>query len=260
MRPVDYDDQQHLVYAKARALSAEALAEWMRVFARLAPTRRPLTVLDLGSGTGRFTPGLAGTFGGPVHGVEPSAKMREVASRDAAHPAVTYLAGSAGAIPLPAESCDLVLLYLVWHHVPDQAAAVAEIARVLRPGGRVLIRSAFTDRMPDLLWYRWFPAARTVDEQVFPRLDELVELSGRAGLEFVTVDRTDAVIAPDIATYADRLRLRGSSTFERLTETEIEAGFAALDAAVAAAGGNGPVVEESDVLVLQRPYPQKPSP
>jgi ubiquinone/menaquinone biosynthesis C-methylase UbiE len=70
-----------------------------------------------------------------VYGIEPSARMRTVAGRPARHPAVTHLAGRAGQIPLPAASCDLVLMYLVWHHVQDRTAAAREIARVLRPAG-----------------------------------------------------------------------------------------------------------------------------
>ena len=252
MREVDYDDRQHRVYSRARALPPETLAEWLRVFARHAPPQRPLAVLDLGSGTGRFTPLLAEEFGGPVHGVEPSDRMRAVAEDHAGDAAVTYLAGSATAIPLPDRSCDLVLLFLVLHHVRDHAAAAVEIARVLRPGGRVLIRSVFPDRMPELLWYSYFPGARLVDEQVFPRLEPLLEVFAEAGLTCVTVERVQERIAPSLADYADRLRLRGLSTFERLTEEEIEEGFTALDAAVAAERTPRPVEEESDLLVLER--------
>jgi ubiquinone/menaquinone biosynthesis C-methylase UbiE len=252
LRQVDYDERQYQVYARARALPEATMDEWMRIFARLAPAQRPLTVLDLGSGTGRFTPALAATFGGPVYGVEPSVRMREVAEEHAADPAVTYLAGSAGAIPLPDESCDLVLLFLVLHHVPDHAAAAAEIARVLRPGGRLLIRSAFPERMPELLWYDYFPGARRIDEQVFPRMDHTVEVFDAAGLSFVAHEEVQQRVAGSLAEYAERLRLGGSSTFERLTEEEIRDGFAALDTAVAAETRPRPVDEPSDVLVLER--------
>ena len=45
-----------------------------------------INAIDLGSGTGRFTPALADTFGGPVYGVEPSARMRETAQAQSAAP------------------------------------------------------------------------------------------------------------------------------------------------------------------------------
>lgn len=82
---VDYDYRLHRVYAEGRRLSADSLRSWRSEFERHAPSRRPLTVLDLGSGTGRFTPLLAEAFGGPVSGVEPSARMREIAESGAAH-------------------------------------------------------------------------------------------------------------------------------------------------------------------------------
>ncbi len=253
MREVDYDERQHQVYARARALPEATMAGWLRAFERRAPAGRPLAVLDLGSGTGRFTPGLAETFGGPVHGVEPAGRMRAVAEENATHPAVTYLAGAAESIPLPDASCDLVLLFMVLQHVRDRAAAAAEVSRVLRPGGRVMIRSSFPDRMPELTWYSFFPGARLVDEQVFPRLDHTIEVFEAAGLSYVALDVVSQRVADSLAEYAERLRLRGTSTFERLTEEEIEAGFDALSAAVVAETRPRPVDEDSDLLVLERP-------
>ena len=89
MRKIDYDDRQYAVYAQGRAISPARIEDWMRALAQHVPARRPMTVLDLGSGTGRFTPALARTFGGPVYGVEPSERMRQIAAGSAAHPAVT---------------------------------------------------------------------------------------------------------------------------------------------------------------------------
>src|SRR3954454_13587582 len=169
--------------------------------------------------------------------------MREATEGHATHRAVTYLDGSAEAIPLPDASCDLVLLFLVLHHVRDQAAAAAEVVRVLRPGGRLLIRSAFPERMPELVWYDYFPGARRVDEQVFPRMDHTIDLFTAAGLSFVALEEVQQQIADSLSEYADRLRLGGSSTFERLTEEEITDGFAALDAAVATESRPRPVLE-----------------
>lgn len=250
MEKVDYDDRQHAVYAQGRAVSPAMMAAWMAVFARHAPGRRPLAVLDLGSGTGRFTPALARTFGGPVYGVEPSSRMRHAAQRSSGHPAVTYLAGSAERIPLAADSCDVVLMYLVLHHVPDRAAAAAGIARVLRPGGRVLIRSTFADRMPDLWWHQFFPRATEIEKEMFPTVSQVEEAFSAAGLKILALEPVSERFAGSMAESAARLRLRAISTFEYLTEQETARGFAALDAAVAAETSPQPVHGVSDLLVL----------
>jgi ubiquinone/menaquinone biosynthesis C-methylase UbiE len=245
---VDYDDHQHAVYVKGRALTDESAQLWRDTFARWAPPQRPLTVLDLGSGTGRFTPMLADIFGGPAYGVEPSARMRGVA---AGHPGVSYLPGSAERIPLADGTCDLVVLFLVLQHVADRPAAAREVRRVLRPGGRVLVRSTFADRMPELVWHRYFPRARAIEQELFPSHAETEALFTAAGLRVVALDRVRDQVAPSLAAYARRLELRAISVFEYLTEDEIERGFAALRAAVEADPGVDPVEVDADLLVLE---------
>jgi ubiquinone/menaquinone biosynthesis C-methylase UbiE len=252
MAQIDYDGRQHTVYASGRALSPTSIAAWMTAFARYLPGRRPLSVLDLGSGTGRFTPALADAFGGPVVGAEPSPGMREIAQRDAAHPAVRYLAGSAERIPLPADSCDAVLMFLSFHHFPDRVAAAAEITRVLAPGGRVLVRSTFADRMASFTdgWHRYFPRAIEIEQRMFPTVGQVLDVFGDVGLRQVALAEVPVRLADNLAAYADRLRLRAISTFEFLTDEEIEAGFAALDVAVATDVTGKPVESVSDLLVL----------
>ena len=253
VNPVDYDGHQSTVYATGRALRPSVMAEWMAAFAGHAPPARPLTVLDLGSGTGRFTPSLADTFGGPVYGVEPSAGMRQVALESSTHPAVTYLDGSADAVPLPDAGVDLVLVYMVWHHVPDRAAAAAEIRRVLRPGGRVLIRSTFSDRMPDLAWHTYFPRATDLEREIFPTSVEVEREFAAAGLRRAALDVVRVQTVETFEQYAARLRTRAISIFEHLTEEEIETGFARLDEDLAANRSPGRLAEDGDLLVLELP-------
>ena len=59
MRRIDYDTEQYQDYARGRALTEQQLQAWISAFGALLPGRRPLAGLDVGSGTGRFTPALA---------------------------------------------------------------------------------------------------------------------------------------------------------------------------------------------------------
>jgi len=90
-------------------------------------------VLDLAAGTGKLTRQLTGR-GLDVTAVEPSEGMLEQLRR--AVPGVRALAGTAERIPLPGRCVDAVLVAQAWHWV-DPARAVPEVARVLRPGGRL---------------------------------------------------------------------------------------------------------------------------
>ncbi|MFL6219611.1 MAG: class I SAM-dependent methyltransferase [Actinomycetes bacterium] len=123
----------HPQAARGRALT-EQLQAWSSAFGALLPERRPLAGLDVGSGTGRFTPALARAFG-PVTGVEPSVRMREIAQAQSQHPGVRHLAGSAEDMPVPSGSADYAVMLQSWHHVQDKPRAARELARVLRPAG-----------------------------------------------------------------------------------------------------------------------------
>ena len=248
---VDFDDRLWERYELGRALPEHSLAVWMDAVARHAVPERPLSVLDLGSGTGRFSPSLATRFGGPVYGVEPAAKMRDVARRVNAHPAVTYLDGRAESIPLPDSSCDLAFLYFVLHHFDRSDLAAGELARVLRPSGLVCIRTQFSDRLGDVKWRSYFPRALEVERTMFPSLDETMTTFRASGFEPVALEEVEFEVAPTPAAHLERLRHRAISTLELLTEDELEAGFAAMAEAVAAAAP-APVVERGDLLVLRR--------
>jgi ubiquinone/menaquinone biosynthesis C-methylase UbiE len=235
LKRVDYDERQYAVYAAGRAMAEDARANWMGLFAEHLPPERPLPLIDLGSGVGRLTPALAEAFGGPVWGVEPSRRMREVAVAAGAGPAVRYVAGEAADIPLADDAVAGVLMFLSFHHVPDRAAAAAEIARVLRPGGRLLIHSGFSERMAGgSWWHQFFPRALEIEMQMFPTVDEAVRAFEPVGLRRLAFVQTSARFWNSTAEAAQRLRLRPYSTFEHLSEDEIAQGFARLDAAVAA--------------------------
>jgi len=122
--------------------------------------------------------------------------------------------------------------------------------RVLRPGGRVLLRSTFSDRMPDLKWMRYFPRAREIEMQMFPSSEEVIRVFANAGLTQVALVTIEEQLAPSLSDYAERLRMRAISTFEHMSEEEIVEGFARLDAAVAQEQAPRPVVRSSDLLVL----------
>ncbi len=252
MRRIDYDTEQYQDYARGRALSEPQRQAWISAFAAVLPERRPLAGLDVGSGTGRFTAALARAFG-PVTGVEPSARMREIAQAQPPHPGVRYLAGAAEDIPVPSGSADYALMFLSWHHVQDKPRAVGELARVLRPGGRLLLRANFRDHHPRPWWLEHFAGGYADDAALFQPLHEVIEMFTSAGWR---VTSFGTITEPSPGTYGDmleRLRLRTLSFFAQLSPAELEAGFRRLEQAVAAdPGAPAPTLTEP-LLTLERP-------
>jgi len=252
MRRIDYDTEQYQDYARGRALTEQQMRAWIAAFGALLPGRRPLAGLDVGSGTGRFTPALARAFG-PVTGIEPSVRMRETAQAQSPHPDVRYLAGSAEEMPVPAGSADYALMFLSWHHVQDKPRAVRELARVLRPGGRLLLRSNFSDHIPPSGWWlEYFPRGFEVDATLFQPLHEVIAAFTSAGWRVASFGR---VIEPSSGTRGDvleRLRLRTHSTFALFTPDEIETGFRRLEQAVAADPGAQAPADPATMLTLER--------
>jgi ubiquinone/menaquinone biosynthesis C-methylase UbiE len=251
MEKVDYDARLHAVYATGRQMSPDALQTWMEAFARHLPEKRPLVWLDLGSGTGRMTPSLASAFGGHVHGIEPSDNMRAQALAHAAHPAVTYVAGSAEHIPLPDASCDAALLFFVWHHVVDHESAAQELHRVVKPGGNLFVQANFSDRLPDIWWLRVVPEWYKVDETMFGSEEEVKSDFTGAGWTLISCDEVTWLRSANLAEDYEKLKLRPCSNFQHMSEEVIEAGFAGIEAALLSLG-DGPQYETSQLLVFRR--------
>ena len=94
---------------------------------------------DLGCGTGQVTAALA-PFVARVVAVDASSEMLQTAKeRVGAASNVDLRRGDLEALPIDDERLDAAVLALVLHHVPDPAKALKDVARVVRPGGRVLI-------------------------------------------------------------------------------------------------------------------------
>jgi ArsR family transcriptional regulator len=109
----------------------------LRALAGLLP--REWVVGDLGCGTGA-TLGTLAPFVARVIGIDGSDEMLTAArQRLAGETNVELRAGALEALPLDSGSVDAATMMLVLHHLPSPAEALGEAARVLTPGGRLLI-------------------------------------------------------------------------------------------------------------------------
>lgn len=138
---------QHLLFQPAYRMFMEELYGWRK------DDPRPFDLLDIGCGTGTWIAMVAATSlpSGRLVGLDFSSKMIAVAhgKRQAISEVIRpeFVNGDSEHLPFADESFDVVTCSHSFHHYPHQDAAVREMRRVLRPGGRLMIIDGFRDNV-----------------------------------------------------------------------------------------------------------------
>jgi SAM-dependent methyltransferase len=188
------DAYERFIGRWSRPVAAEFLA-WLNV----APGGR---WLDVGCGTGALSAAILAHAGpAAITGIDPAAGFVEHARRVLASERARFEVGDAQAIDAPDSAFDAAVSGLVLNFVPSPGRAVAEMARVTRPGGTVAWY--VWDYAGGMQYLRRFwdaavaldPAAAVLDEGPrFPicRAEALVELARGAGLAHIEHRAIDA--------------------------------------------------------------------
>ena len=248
---MDYDATDIPVgYDRGRDHGPEVQLLWMNSIASCVGTQRLTTILDLGCGTGRFTESLASHFDAEFIGVDPSKKMLEQARSKLRDRRVRYEFGRGEEIPLPNDSVDLIFMSMCFHHFDDQKLAAQECRRVLRDGGPAFLRTGIRERIPSYPYFEFFPESHPIMEDLLPTASFLREVFESAGFSTARSDVIIQQIAPDYATYAEKLAAGADSVLAQLSPGEFQAGIDAIRA-YAAGAGDKPVSEPIDVFVFR---------
>lgn len=161
----------------------------------LADLRDGDIVLDLGSGGGidvilsakRVAPN------GKAYGLDMLPEMVEIATRNAADAGVTnveFRQGLMERVPLPDGAVDVVISNCVISLAPDKRPVFAEIARVLRPGGRVAVSDVVAEDgiVPDVSPEEWVECGAGALQH-----DEYIAMLADAGLHDISIEITHEV-------------------------------------------------------------------
>jgi len=183
-----------------RIMSAGRDGRWRRMGVTMSGVHAGDTALDVCCGTGDFAIELRRTVGpsGRVVGLDFSPQMLDLAARKSA--AVDWVQGDALELPFPPDTFAAACVGFGVRNLPDYRRGFAEMARVVRPGGRVVclelstppapirpFSQLWTDRGVPLLGrlvagdadaYRYLPAS----VHRFPPAPELAAIMGEAGL------------------------------------------------------------------------------
>lgn len=143
-----------------RVMTAGLDREWRRRAADLARVGRGDRALDVATGTGDLALELAGRVGleGEVVGSDFSQEMLARARAKDPTGWVRFEWGNALALPYDSASFDAATVGFGARNFSDLGRGVAEMARVVRPGGRVVILEITTPQRPPLSWFyaAWF--------------------------------------------------------------------------------------------------------
>ncbi|GAB2606909.1 hypothetical protein Aab01nite_02160 [Paractinoplanes abujensis] len=238
-----YGPSMAAAYDRGRGLRPADVERWMVAARPYLPTGDGW-ILDLGAGTGRFTAALTRISGARVVACEPAAAMRAVLRENLPHaPAV---GGVAEAAPFAADVFDAVWASQMIHHVGDPAALAAELRRILRPEGHLLIRGGFGP-VQDIPLYRWFPQAWADGTAARLGLDRITGVLGEAGLVMVEHRQVEQTFAETADELVGKASTRSLSPLAALPDQIFQAGLAQLrqDAV------DEPIVERLDLVVFR---------
>lgn len=208
-------------------------------------------VLDVGCGTGaqleankRERPDLL------YIGIDPSREMVRIAQ--AREPDIHWLRGNASTMPFPDEVFDYVSNQFALHHISHKHDFFVETARVLRMGGRVVIRNLDPWSMTNWTLYRYFPAALERAMTDFMSVQEITASLVLVGLVNVKVERrfrADPVLLGEFA--HDVSNRQGRSELIALTDSDYEQGIKRVEADLERLGANTVLdSEKCDVTIL----------
>jgi ubiquinone/menaquinone biosynthesis C-methylase UbiE len=143
---VQFQNETRMVETQIRyddgAAYERAIGNWSRrvgsIFLDWLAAPSGLKWIDVGCGNGAFTELLVETCAPTlVNGIDPSEAQIDFARKRPAARLAKFDLGDAMALPFPVDAFDAATMALVIYFVPDPAKGVAEMARVVRPGGIV---------------------------------------------------------------------------------------------------------------------------
>ncbi len=232
----------------------------------------PQSILDLGCG-----PGVAGRAllkryrGAQVTGVDfAPAMLREARQRRRWFSAQRFVCADAQALPLAPDSVDLVFSNLTVQWCNDPAALLAEVWRVLRPGGLFMFTSLGPDTLKELR-NAWRAVDGATHVSAFIDMHDLGDALGRSGFEQPVLDvERFCLTYPDVRALAADLKAIGArnATAGRRRAFTSRVAWATMEAAYETSRSEGRLPATYEViyahawkpLVPRRHDPQAPRP
>jgi SAM-dependent methyltransferase len=141
----EYEDEAGLVGRRAAYRFAEGPSAPDLVFEAVAEVA-PSSVLEVGCGPGELSERIARELGSTVVAVDASERMVDLARSRG----VDARVGDVQELPFADGAFDCAVAAWMLYHVPDVDGALRELARVVRPGGRLVVATNYLDHLREL--------------------------------------------------------------------------------------------------------------
>lgn len=228
-------DRAASFYDETRGFPVGVEQEVARLFRDAGELTAASRVIEPGIGTGRIALPIAALTGAHVVGVDLSVAMMNRLREKQRDENITLLYGDAMRLPVPSNAFDAAVVTDVFHLVSDWRAALAEVARVLKPDGVLLFPSTSDEQNPiQDAWDTVLTLNRAYRRGDFRTTDFLTKAGWQQTKDTVHirygVQRTPAELIHS-------LRNRIWSSTWAMTDAQIEQGIAIIEAAAAAVGG-----------------------
>ncbi len=165
-------------------------------FAHASVSLDEMLVLDAGCGTGNYSEAML-NYIGRIEAVDLNPGMLEVAAQKLSGPEaegkISFYSARIDELPFEDEHFDGVMINQVLHHLPDAAAkdfpahrrVFAEFARVLKPGGILVVNTCSQEQLRHGYWhYSLIPEAADALRARYVPLDELAEILSDSGFAY----------------------------------------------------------------------------
>jgi ubiquinone/menaquinone biosynthesis C-methylase UbiE len=246
---VNYDEIAHLYDEPVRDKGVDAhLLELLDE----RPARRAhgIRILDTGCGTGKQLTANRQAFPDELmvgldlfHGMLRQARRR--------CPAVAWVQGNNVRLPLKDASFDYITNQFSYHHVPDKPRLIAEIGRVLSPGGRFVMTNLDPWSMPGWLGYTYFPTGRQRDFEDCLPVEEFAALMTAAGFSNIQISRQHWWEKESLKHFLEYASQRyRTSQLMAISDDDFKAGIARLTEDIGKFGGDADVDSEICLVTI----------
>jgi len=233
------------VYDTARALPDHATSLLTDILKENTPVNRISSVLDLGGGTGRFSPLLRRLYDCPVFTLDPSVEMlKQGVSRNCN--SVHWLTSTAEYIPLRSGSVDLIWMSNVYHHLENPADACREIFRVLIDRGNFVVRNGTRETDNEIVWNKFFPEAIELDKDRIPHKQDIIDFISSSGFRLSSYTVIYQQFASSYQEYYEKISQRGLSSLLAISDEAFSKGCERLREWVETQSPDTPVFEPID--------------